>query len=139
MPSFPIAGEANTALPVSKRQSRLPWPPQPVSRDTPIIIKKISKILRNEHPDYIYLRDLFKKLREEFNIKVTTQTKRLPYVPTEEELKHYYDAVWKARNVKHMVLIKILLYTGIRVQELVNVKLTDVDFDRCQIRINRHS
>lgn len=101
------------------------------------IVKKISKILRDERPDYIYLRDLFKKIREEFDIQVTTTTKRLPYVPTEDDLKRYYHIVWQTRNVKHMVLIKILLYTGIRVQELVNVKMEDIDFDRCQIRINQ--
>jgi len=101
------------------------------------IIKKISKILRDERPDYIYLRDLFKKIREEFNIEVTTKAKRLPYVPTEEELKQYYNIVWQTRNTKHMVLIKILLYTGIRVQELVNLKTSDIDFDRSQIRINQ--
>jgi integrase/recombinase XerD len=101
------------------------------------IVKKISKILRNERPDYIYLRDLFKKIREEFSIKVTTKTKNLPYVPTEEELKLYYDAVWQTRNIKHMVLIKILLYTGVRVQELVNIKIENIDFDRCQIRIEK--
>ena len=32
--------------------------------------------------------------------------------------------------------IKTLLYTGARVSELVNIKLTDVDFRRCQIRID---
>ncbi|WP_133137743.1 tyrosine-type recombinase/integrase [Legionella rowbothamii] len=68
---------------------------------------------------------------------ITTQTKRLPYVPTEEELKRYYSIVWQTRNTKHMVLIKTLLYTGIRVQELVNLKMEDIDFDRCQIRINQ--
>ena len=30
-----------------------------------------------------------------------------------------------------------MLYTGIRVQEFVNVKIADIDFDRCQIRINK--
>lgn len=101
------------------------------------IVKKISKIIRDERPDYIYLRDLFKKVRKEFNIEVTTQPKRLPYVPTEEELKQYYRIVWQTRNIKHMLIIKVLLYTGIRVQELVNIKITDIDFDRCQIRINQ--
>ena len=101
------------------------------------VVKKISKILRDERPDYVYLRDLFKKIRAEFDIGVTKQSKRLPYVPTEKELKQYYNFVWHTRNTKHMVLIKILLYTGIRVQELVSVKIKDIDFDRCQIRINR--
>lgn len=101
------------------------------------IVKKISKILRDERPDYVYLRDLFRKVREELSVEVTTKNKRLPYVPTEEELKHYYNIVWQMRNTKHMVLIKVLLYTGVRVQELVNLKIEDVDFDRCQIRINQ--
>jgi len=35
------------------------------------------------------------------------------------------------------VLIKTLLYTGVRVGELVDIRLVDVDFDRCQIRINK--
>ena len=101
------------------------------------IVKKIYKILRDERPDYIYLRDLFKKVRQEFNIEVATKPKRLPYVPNEKELKQYYKAVWQTKNIKHMLIIKVLLYTGIRVQELVNIKIDDIDFDRCQIRINK--
>jgi integrase/recombinase XerD len=80
---------------------------------------------------------LFKKVRDELNVEVVTQSKRLPYVPTEEELKQYYQVVWQTRNIKHMVMIKVFLYTGIRVQECVNIKITDIDFDRCQIRINQ--
>ncbi|MFP3011742.1 MAG: tyrosine-type recombinase/integrase [Rickettsia sp.] len=100
------------------------------------VVSKVVQILRNERPDYIYLRDLFKKIREEFAIEVETQTKRLPYVPTEEEIKRYYEVVWQSRETKHMILIKILLYTGVRVNELVNIKLQDIDYDSCQIRIN---
>lgn len=101
------------------------------------IVKKIGKILRDERPNYVYLRDLFKKIREELCIEVTTKAKNLPYVPTEEELKHYYTGVWQTRNVKHMILIRLLLYTGVRVQEIINIKVHDIDFDRCQIRINK--
>lgn len=100
------------------------------------IVKKITKILRDERPDYIYLRDLFKKIRAALDIEVQMKKKSLPYVPTEEEIKNYYDVVWKSHEIKHMVIIKVLLYTGVRVQELVNIKLQDVDFDSCQIRIN---
>jgi integrase/recombinase XerD len=98
--------------------------------------KQLAKHLRKEQPDYIYLKDVFKYLRQELGVEVTTKPKRLPYVPTEEEMRRYYDAVWQTRNMQHMVIIKTLLYTGARVSELVRIKLTDVDFDRCQIRIN---
>ncbi|WP_336077182.1 tyrosine-type recombinase/integrase [Paenibacillus sp. 203] len=36
-----------------------------------------------------------------------------------------------------MMIAKTLLYTGGRVSELINIKLTDVDFHYCQIRINK--
>jgi integrase/recombinase XerD len=99
------------------------------------IVKKISKILRDERPDYVYLRDLFRKVREEFNVSVSTKSKKLPYVPTEEELRKYYKLVWKTRDMKHLMLIKIMLYTGVRVQELVHIRINEIDFDRSQIRI----
>jgi len=59
----------------------------------------------------------------------------LPHMPSEEELRRYYQAVWQTRNVGDMVLIKTLLYTGVRVSEVVKIRLADVDLDRCQIRI----
>ncbi len=62
--------------------------------------------------------------------------KKIGQVPSEEEIKKYYEAVWQAKNIQHMVMIKTLLYTGIRVSELINVKIIDIDFNRCQIRIH---
>jgi len=57
-------------------------------------------------------------------------------VPSEDEIRRYYETVWRTRKLGDLVLIKTLLYTGVRVSELVAVRLTDVDFDRCQVRIN---
>ena len=37
----------------------------------------------------------------------------------------------------HVILIKTLLYTGVRVSELVKIKLSEVDSDRCQIKITQ--
>jgi integrase/recombinase XerD len=62
-------------------------------------------------------------------------TARLPEVPTEEEIRRFYQAVWNCRNFGDMVLIKTLFYTGVRVSELVAIRLNEVDVERCQIRI----
>lgn len=99
--------------------------------------KQLIKYLRPQRPDYNYLRDLFRHLRKELDVPVTTNPKKLPVIPTEEEIKKYYEAVWQAKNIEHMVMIKTLLYTGIRVSELIRVKISDVDFERCQVRINQ--
>jgi len=69
------------------------------------------------------------------DVEVTVAPKKLPYVPTESELKKYYETIWNAQNMQDMLIVKTLLYTGIRVSELIRLKIQDVDFDRCQLRI----
>jgi len=97
--------------------------------------RALARQLRGEHPDYAYLKEVFRHLRAELAIEIPRTPRRLPPVPSEEELRRYYQAVWQARNVGDMVLIKTLLYTGVRVSEVVNIRLADVDLDRCQMRI----
>jgi integrase/recombinase XerD len=97
--------------------------------------KELAKLLRNERPDYHYLKAVFRHLRAELDVPVITKTKSLPDIPTEDELKQYYEIVWTGKNTQDLLIIKTLLYTGARVSELVNIKLDDVDFKRCQIRI----
>lgn len=100
--------------------------------------RQLTKYLRAEQPDYIYLKEVFRHLREELGVEVPQSgPKKLPVVPSEAELRRYYEVVWQARNVQDMLIIKTLLYTGVRVGELIKIQLMDIDLDRCQIRINR--
>ena len=100
--------------------------------------KQFCKLLKKEQPDYNYLREIFRHIRKEMKIKIDSGVpKKLPYVPTAEEMDKYYKAVWKSKNMKYVVIIKTMLYTGVRVSELINIKLSDVDLDSCQIRINK--
>ncbi len=55
----------------------------------------------------------------------------------ELEIRRYYETVWKQRRGGDVVLIKTLLYTGVRVAELVAIRLDDVDLDSCRIRITQ--
>ncbi len=97
--------------------------------------KELAKYLRTEQPDYTYLKGVFRALRTELQVEVPKTEYRLPEVPTEEELRQFYQAIWQTRNFADMILIKTLFYTGVRVSELVIIRLTDVDVERCQIRI----
>jgi len=99
--------------------------------------KELAKYLRAERPDYAYLKGVFRALRQELEIEVPKAPLRLPEVPTEEELRRFYQAVWNCRNFADMVLIKTLFYTGVRVSELVAIRLDEVDVERCHIRTTR--
>jgi len=97
--------------------------------------RELAAALRRERPDYAYLKSVFRALRVELDVQIPRAPKRLPYVPSEDEIRRYYHTVWQARNAGDIVLIKTLLDTGVRVSELVKIRLSEVDFDRCQIRV----
>jgi integrase/recombinase XerD len=73
--------------------------PRTVSR-TPAKRKarELAKHLRAERPDYAYLKEVVRHLRAELEIEVQRVPKRLPYVPTEDEIRRFYSAVWKERR-----------------------------------------
>ncbi len=124
-PAAPTAAPTAPATPATPARRT---PPKKKARE-------LATVLRRERPDYAYLKSVFRALRTELDIPVPRTPKRLPYVPSEEAIRRYYQTVWRARNVGDIVLIKVLLYTGVRVSELVHIRLDEVDFDRCQIRI----
>jgi len=99
--------------------------------------RELARYLRSERPDYAYLKSVFRALRAELGVPVPGPSRRLPDTPSEAEIRRYYETVWQARHGPDLVLIKTLLYTGVRVSELVAIRLDDVDFDRCQIRVNQ--
>src|SRR5699024_11711504 len=101
--------------------------------------KQLAKYLSGERPDYDYLKRVFKYLREDLEVEVTKKPKKLPYVPTEEELKQYYNLVWNGKNFRHIIIIKTFLYTGVRVSELINIELTDVDLRSEERRVGKES
>lgn len=99
--------------------------------------KELAKYLRKERPDYNYLKDVFRNLRQELEIEVPREPKNLPYVPSEDDIQKYYEAVWSSQDHQDMVIIKTILYTGIRVSELVNIKISDIDFKNYQIKVTQ--
>jgi hypothetical protein len=46
--------------------------------------RQLAKHLRGEHPDYAYLKEVFRHLRDELGVEVTTAPAKLPYVPSQE-------------------------------------------------------
>jgi hypothetical protein len=57
--------------------------------------RKLAKQLRAERPDCTYLREVFRRLRVELDVPVATTTKKLPFVPSEDQLRSFYTEVWR--------------------------------------------
>ena len=99
--------------------------------------KKLVRVLRAQRPDYHYLKKVFQHTRELLKVGPTPAPKRLPELLTDTELVAFYEAVWNARQLTHGVMLKLLIFTGIRNGELVRLRLTDVDLQNCQVRIEQ--
>ena len=46
--------------------------------------RQLAKYLRDERPDYAYLKAVFRHLRDELGVDVARERKRLPYVPSDD-------------------------------------------------------
>ena len=67
--------------------------------------RQLAKYLRAERPDYAYLKQVFRHLREELGVEVQRAPKKLPHVPTEHEIRSFYEAVWHGRRSQDVVMI----------------------------------
>lgn len=99
--------------------------------------KKLVRMLRPQRPDYHYLKKVFAHTRGLLAVRIQKPAKRLPELLTDEELISFYEVVWQACHRTHMVMIKLLIFTGVRNAELTRIHLKDVDLRKLQIRIEQ--
>ena len=74
-------------------------------------------------------------LRKPFNfeeIPIKKKEKSLPKVISKEKIKKIIES---CENIKHRIIIKILYSSGLRLQELINLKRKDIDFERNTIYV----
>jgi integrase/recombinase XerD len=109
----------------------------PVRMPPKAMAKRLVRVLRPQHPDYHYLKKVFQHMRALLEVEPSRRPKCLPELLTEPELLALYETIWHARQFTHLVMFKLLLFTGIRNAELVQLRLMDVDLQTCQLRINQ--
>lgn len=98
---------------------------------------KIARQLKRQRVDYAYVKKVFQYVRELLQLRTRGRRRRsLPELLTEDELKQFYEAVWNAADPTHMVMLKLLIFTGLRNAELANVTLRDVDLKGMKIRVD---
>ena len=100
--------------------------------------KKITRLLKKQDPDYGYLKKVFAQVRESLGLKgKISRPKKLPDLLTDEEMKRFCASVREENHRVHTVMIKLLIYTGVRNSELANILIDDVDVKGERIRIDQ--
>ena len=99
--------------------------------------KKLVRVLRPQHPDYHYLKKVFQHTRELLAMGAAPLPKRFPALLTDVELVAFYETIWQARQLTHAIMLKLLLFTGMRNAELVQLRPSDIDLETCQVRVTQ--
>jgi len=67
-------------------------------------------------------------------VPIKKKEKQLPKVISKEKVKQMIDLT---ENIKHKLIIKILYSSGLRLQELINLKRKDIDFERNVLNVHK--
>jgi site-specific recombinase XerD len=93
-------------------------------------------VCKNYPLSYEDIRYIFRRVREELAIKKEKKEKKLPTLLTLEEVKKLMKEMEKT-NAIHLLLFKLLFFTGIRISELVRLKVGDIFIEEKKIKISK--
>ena len=79
-----------------------------------------------------YAENILSLDKERYGIDRPRREKRLPVVLSSDEIKRIISSI---SNVKHKMIIKLIYGCGLRVGELIKLKLSDVDGNRLRLHI----
>jgi len=101
------------------------------------LVSQIARIVRRAGLDYDGWGYVAKRVRQECERRPVKKRRRLPKVLNADEFRRFYTVVDRAEDVQHSLMLRLLFYTMVRVSELCNMQVADVDLDNCKIRIDQ--
>ena len=101
-----------------------------------VIERKVSESYQNQVINAIkfYYERVLKGERKTYLIDRPKKEKTLPTVLNEEEIKLLLN---KTENLKHKAILMMAYSAGLRLGELINMKIKDIDSKRMQIRVEQ--
>ncbi len=101
------------------------------------LIRQVAKLVRHAGIDYGDWRYVARHVRRLCDLRPGKKPKKLPRVLNTDEFRRFYTVVDRAEDVQHSLMLRLLFYTGVRVSELCNIQVVDVDLETCKIRVNQ--
>jgi len=97
--------------------------------------REIVSISRRHRLTYDGLRKAIYQARRHLHMKPPRGGRQLPHLLTESQLKAFFSSIDSAGDIQHQIMLRLLFYTAIRVSDLVNIRVSDVDLSECKIFI----
>ena len=100
------------------------------------IVSQIARIVRRGGLDYEGWRYVAKQVRKECALRPAKKGRRLPRILNADDFRSFYEAVDRADDVQHVLMLRLLFQTAVRVSELCGIQVGDIDLENYKIRIN---
>ena len=99
-----------------------------------LVKRNVSASYQNQAINAVkfYFEKVLGQQRKYYQIDRPFQDKKLPSVLSIEEVKSIIESI---DNLKHKCIIQLIYSAGLRISELINLKIRDIDKDRKQIFI----
>ena len=101
------------------------------------VVAQLVRLARKEHLSYDEFGSICRQARKRLELHKPKREQRLPHLLTSEELGRFFKAVREGGRVEHEIMLKLLFFTAVRVGELVNIKVADLDLDACKIFVDQ--
>jgi integrase/recombinase XerD len=99
------------------------------------LVSVIARLVGRHRLDYVAFQAVCKAVRKEAGLRRPPRSRRLPRLLPEESLRKFYEAVDGSGNLQHQIMLRLLFYTAVRVSELVNISVDDLDLEGGRIFI----
>jgi site-specific recombinase XerD len=99
------------------------------------LVGHLARLIRRHRLDYAAFERLCRDARKETGLRRPARRRRLPRVLQESTLLAFYEAVDRAGDLKHQIMLRLLFYAAVRVSELLSIRVSDVDLAAAKIFI----
>lgn len=65
--------------------------------------------------------------RKKLKLYKPATERKLPQLLSEADLKRFFSVIQQVGDLQHKIMLKLLFYTAVRVSELINIRVEDVD------------
>jgi len=100
------------------------------------IVSQVARIIRRAGLDYEGWRYIAKRVRKVCQLRPAKKGRRLPRILNADDFRRFYEIVDQAKEVQHALMLRLLFFTGVRVSELCNMQIGEIDLENHKIRIN---
>ena len=114
--------ESNTLINIDNFALKKSNAKSPISE----IVNLVSRNVNKHKLNYNQLRFIMKRVREKCDIEYPKKVKKLPQMPSSTQIGDFYAQI---NNPIHKLIFEVLEGSGLRISELVKLKVSEIDFE----------